>query len=201
MGQPSLLRESRAGTALDDAYASRSAIVAAVDATYDRLTSRNAALLLIDHQIGPLWELDFAETRRVVVALTRAATRLQIPCILTAIAPETWGSVIPELTNVVSDTAPIVRNAVNAWEESAVRAAIERAGRRKLIVAGGAAAVAVALCALSASEAGYDVYTPLDASAQFSHAAIRRLSRANVIVTTTSLIMAELGSSRNFGNG
>lgn len=194
MLQRSLFTETTRLT-VPDTYTSRSSIVAAVDSSYERLTTHNVALLLIDHQIGPLWELEFAETRRVVVTLARCATQLQIPCILTAIAPDSWGSVIPELTNVIPESPHIVRDAVNAWEDSAVRAAIERTGRQKLIIAGGAAAVAVALCAVAASEAGYDVYTPVDASAQFSHAAIRRLSRANVIVTTTPLLLAELSHS------
>jgi len=50
----------------------------------------------------------------------------------------------------------------------------------------------VALCAKSALDAGYDVYAPIDASAQFSHAASSWLSRAGVIVTTVSLLTREI---------
>ena len=117
-----------------------------------------------------------------------------LPTIITAIEPELWGTVIPELTEAIEKARHIVRDVVNAWEEPIVREAIERSGRTKLIVAGGAGAVGVALCALSAARAGYDVYTPIDASAQFSHAAVTRLSRAGVIVTTSKLVMTEISS-------
>lgn len=184
--------ESQRDTGLDEAYTDRSAIVAAIDTTYERLTSHNCALLLVDHQVGPLWELEFAETRRAVVALARCAGRMRIPGVVTAIAPELWGAVIPELTSELPNAPHLFRDTVNAWDDPAVRRAIERTRRKKLIIAGGAAAVAVAVCALSAADAGYEVYAPVDASAQFSHSAMRRLTRANVIVTTTKLITTEL---------
>ena len=173
-------------------YSNRSTVVAALDASYERLSTNNAALLLIDHQVGPLWELNFAETRRTVVTLAGASHDMRLPIVITSIAPEVWGAVIPELTGVVGAIAPIVRTEVNAWENETVRDAIQRTRRKKLIVAGGAGPVALALCAVSAAHAGFDVYAPLDASAQFGHATITRLSRDGVIITTTGLVMAEL---------
>jgi nicotinamidase-related amidase len=164
------------------------------DASYDRLTSRNAAMLLIDHQIGPLWELEFGGMRRTLGELARRARRLGVPTVITAIAPEIWGSVIPELASVVPDAPTIVRGAVNPWEESRVRRAVESAKRRKLLIAGGAGEDAVTSCALCAANSGYDVYVLLDASPELGHAAIARLGRAGVIVTTISLVAAEMGS-------
>lgn len=192
MGQRTAVSAHGRFTREEEPYTDRSTIVAAVDATYERLTPRNAALLLIDYQIGPLWDIEFAETRRTVATLALAAQRLEIPTIVTAIAPQTWGGVIPELTEAVDDAPQIVRAEVNAWESADVREAIAGTARKKLIIAGGAATVAVSLCALSAANAGNDVYTPMDASAQFSHAAIKRLSRAGVILSTTALVIAEL---------
>jgi nicotinamidase-related amidase len=163
-----------------------------LDASYERLTPHNAALLLIDYQVGPLWELNYAETRRTVASLALASHEMQLPIVITSIAPAVWGAVIPELTAVAGDAPQIVRTEVNAWENSNVREAIHRPRRKKLIIAGGAAPVAVALCALSAAQAGLEVYTPIDASAQFNHAAITRLSRDGVVITDTALVVAEL---------
>src|SRR5437867_4358736 len=167
-------------------------VTAALDASYDRLTRENAALLLIDHQIGPLWELEFAEPRRRVAELASAARQFGVPTVITGIAPETWGPIIPELTAAHPTASIIVRTAVNAWEESRVRRAVVSAGRTKLIVAGSATEVGVVLCALSAAAGGYDVYVPIDASGQPSHRALVRLSRAGVVITTTSLVSSEL---------
>lgn len=167
-------------------------VIAAVDSSYTHLTSQNAAVLLIDHQIGPLWEIEFGDTRRSIAALAQLAKRERLPTVVTAIGIETWGPVIPEITDSIGEAPHIVRTAVNAWEETRVRTAIEKFKRKKLVIAGGAGAPSVALCALSAATAGYDVYCPVDASAQLSHDAIARLSRDGIIVTTTSLIAKEI---------
>ena len=175
-------------------FAAGSTVVALIDPTHDRLTTDNACVLLIDHQIGPLWELEFAEPRRRVVELAAMARRLNLPTIITAIGLETLGPIIPELTAANEEAPHLVRSEVNAWDDLAVRGAVESTGRRKLIIAGSAAHVGVALCAKSAVDAGYDVYAPIDASAQFSHSASAWLSRAGVILSTVSLVTAELDS-------
>ena len=167
-------------------------VVALIGATYDRLTSDNACVLLIDHQIGPLWELEFAEARRRVVELAATARRLRLPTIVTAIGIDTLGPVIPELTTAFEEAPHIARTAVNAWDDERIREAIESTGRKKLIVAGSAADVGVALCAKSAIAAAYDVYVPIDASAHFSNATSSWLSRAGAIVSAVSLIVGEL---------
>lgn len=184
-------------------FAAGSTIVALIDPSHDRLTTDNACILLIDHQIGPLWELEFAEPRRRVVELATAARRLQLPTIITAIGLEMLGPIIPELTAANEEAPHLVRSDVNAWEDLAVRRAVEATGRTKLIIAGSAAHVGVALCAKSAVDAGYDVYAPIDASAQFSHAASVWLARAGVIITTVSLVTAELETlhARRRGRG
>lgn len=165
---------------------------AALSPRYERLTRDNTILLLIDHQIGPLWDLESSASRRRVVELARLAQTLDIPTVVTAIAPETCGPVIPELGVVVDDSRILVRRTANAWDDARIRSAVAASGRRKLIVAGGVVEVGVALCALAAAHAGYEVYAPIDASGQASHPALLRLSRAGVIVTTASLVSAEL---------
>jgi nicotinamidase-related amidase len=173
-----------------------STVVALIDPSNDRLTTDNACILLVDHQIGPLWELEFAESRRRVVELATLARRLNLPTIITAIGLETLGPIIPELTAANEEAPHLVRSEVNAWNDHGVRGAIEGTGRKKLIIAGSAAHVGLALCAKSAADAGYDVYAPIDASAQFSHAASVWLSLAGVILTTVSLVTAELETMR-----
>ena len=172
-------------------------VIATGDISYRRLTSANAAVLLIDHQIGPLWELEFAETRRAVVSLARFAGETRLPTVISAIGLETWGAVIPELTDAYPTAPHIVRASVNPWDDTRVRTSIERSRREKLVIAGGAGAPSVTLCALSAARAGYEVYCALDASAQLGHDAIARLAREGVIATTTSLITTEILSERS----
>jgi nicotinamidase-related amidase len=167
-------------------------VTAALGNPIEKLTPDNAVLLLIDHQIGPLWELEFSGVRQRAAELARVARERGVPTIVTAMDPEEFGWIIPELTIVQPDAPVVVRSVVNAWDEPTVRGAIEATRRSKLIIAGSATEVGVVLCALSAAEAGYDVYAPVDASGQPSHRALARLSRAGVTVTTTSLVVGEL---------
>lgn len=176
-------------------FAERPTIVAGLDVGYEQLTTDNALLLLIDHQIGPLWELEFGEPRRRVVDLARFASGFGIPIVITAIGVESLGPIIPELTSVADDAPHIVRDVVNAWEDCAVRGAVTSTSRDKLIVAGSAADIGVALCARAAARDGYAVYAPLDASSQFSHPTSAALSRDGVIITTTALVTKEISSS------
>lgn len=167
-------------------------VTAALGSQMEKLTADNAVLLLVDHQIGPLWELEFSGVRQRAAELARVARERGIPTIITAMDPEELGWIIPELTIVQPDAPVVVRSAVNAWDEPTIRGAIEATGRTKLVIAGSATEVGVVLCALAAADAGYDVYAPVDASGQPSHRALARLSGAGVTVTTTSLVLSEL---------
>src|SRR5947207_14721631 len=122
----------QAGASSSDGYAGGTTVVALIDPSYDRITTDNACVLLIDHQIGPLWELEFAEPRRRVVELAVAARRLRLPTIITAIGIESLGPIIPELTSAFEEAPHIVRSAVNAWDDPRVRGAVEETGRKKL---------------------------------------------------------------------
>jgi nicotinamidase-related amidase len=181
---------------IDRLPAGGSIIVAAFGSSYERLTTDNACVLLIDHQIGPLWELEFAETRRRAVELAGGAKRLGVPTIITAIGVDSLGPIIPELTAANENAPHIVRDAVNAWDDSAIRNEIESTRCTKLIIAGSAADVGVLLCAKSAVAAGYAVYVPIDACAHFTHPSSTWLSNAGAIVTTTTLVTSEIAGTK-----
>ena len=181
---------------IDRLPAGGSTIVAAFGSSYERLTTDNACLLLIDHQIGPLWELEFAETRRRAVELAGDAKRLGVPTVITAIGLDSLGPIIPELTAANENAPHIVRDVVNPWDDRAIRDEIESTRRTKLIIAGSAADVGVLLCAKSAVAAGYGVYVPIDACAHFTHPSSTWLSNAGAIVTTTALVTSEIAGAK-----
>ena len=159
---------------------------------YQRLTPDNAVLLLIDHQIGPLWELEFADVRRAVAVFAKAAASLGVPTVLTMIAPDQWGPVIPELGVATPDADVIERTHVNAWNDVRVRNAVEAYGRPKLIIAGSVLEVGVVLCARAAARDGHEVYAALDVSGQASHSGIVTLMESGVIVTCSTLVLTEI---------
>ncbi|HKA49369.1 MAG TPA: isochorismatase, partial [Candidatus Dormibacteraeota bacterium] len=70
-------------------------ITGARRAFYEQLTADNAAVLLVDHQVGlfsGVVDFDVLTLKHNVVALARAAKVLGVPTIVTATAPEgVWG--------------------------------------------------------------------------------------------------------------
>jgi len=126
------------------------------------LTRDNAVLLVVDYQVGPLWELEFGVMRRRALDLVTAARRSSIPTIFAVSDPDDHGPVIPELTRACPDAPVVVRPAVNAWE-AGLRDAVAGTGRSALIIVGATTKLAVALCALAAADDGYDAYVVFDA--------------------------------------
>ena len=163
----------------------------ALVSAYDRLTPENAALLLIDPQVGPLWELDASELRRQITRLARTARSLAVPTIVTTIADEQLGPVIPELPRAAREHAHIDRDVGNAWDDARVRQAVMATRRRKLIIAGSVTDAGVAPCAVAAARDGYVVHAAIQ-SKPWSHHAVRRMLEAGVVVTSFGIVTLEL---------
>src|SRR6201987_3049468 len=103
------------------------------------LTPENAALLLIDHQVGlytGVRDLPVGELKHSVVALAKAAKVLGVPIIVTATSPEMWGPTIPELAEARPGVSIIARTTVNAFDDARFAKAVEAPWHKKLIIAG-----------------------------------------------------------------
>ncbi|WP_274918727.1 isochorismatase family protein [Streptomyces sp. WZ-12] len=164
------------------------------------LTRENAAVVLVDHQVGLLSgvrDITVDELKHNVTALARAATALGIPLVVTTTAADSmWGPTTPELVEALPAGQRIIdRSTVNAWHDNRVREAIEATGRQKLIFAGVSLEVCAALPAYAATAAGYDAYVAVDASGTFSQtkrqAGLLRMQQAGVIVSDYATLMVE----------
>jgi nicotinamidase-related amidase len=86
---------------------------------YEPLTSENAALILIDHQVGLMTgvrDYSTGELKHNVVGLAKAAKALKLPIIVTTTARDSmWGPTFPELVEALPDVAIIDRSSVNAF--------------------------------------------------------------------------------------
>jgi nicotinamidase-related amidase len=165
----------------------------------ERLTPDNAALLLIDHQVGLLTgvrDIPVAELKHNVVALAKAVKVLGAPIIVTATSPEMWGPTIPELTEALPGVSIINRTTVNAFDEPRFAKAVEAIGRKKLIIAGVSTEVCLALPAIHAAGNGYDTYGVIDASGTFSETkritGLMRMVQAGVIVVDYCTVAVEM---------
>ena len=165
----------------------------------ERLTPQNAALLLIDHQVGlftGVRDIPVAELKHNVVALAKAAKVLGVPTIVTATSPEMWGPIIAELTEALPGISIINRTTVNAFDEPRFAKAVEATGRKKLIIAGVSTEVCLAFPAIFATGAGYDAYAVIDASGTFSETkritGLLRMVQAGVIVADYATVAVEM---------
>lgn len=159
--------------------------------SYDRLSRSDAVLLLIDPQVGPLWELEASELRRQLTDLARTARRLAVPTILTTIAYDQLGPVIPELSGTAREQRQIERAVGNAWDDARVRHAVMATKRKQLIIAGSVTDAGVAPCAVAAAEDGYLVHAAIQ-SKPSSYQAVRRMLEVGVVVNSFGIVNLEL---------
>jgi nicotinamidase-related amidase len=166
----------------------------------------DAVLLLIDHQSGlfqVVRDIDVPTLRAHVTALAKAAHLAHIPTFTTASVPDgPNGPLIPDIAAANPDAVYIPRTGqINAWDNPAWVEAIQKTGRRTLLMAGTVTSVCMAFPALSALEAGYKVFAIIDASGNWSRMAtditIARVVQAGAMPIDTFAVLGELQGTWN----
>jgi nicotinamidase-related amidase len=158
-------------------------------------------LALIDHQTGLMNLVHNAgpvEFKDRVIALAKTAKLHNLPTVITTSA-ETGpnGPYLPEVTRLLPN-APVVPRPgqINAFDNPDFVTAIQKTGRKKIVMAGITTDVCVAFAALSALDAGYEVYVVVDASGTTSvdvqDAAITRMAQAGATIGTWFALSCEL---------
>jgi nicotinamidase-related amidase len=167
---------------------------------YEPLTADNAAVILVDHQIGLMTgvrDYSTGELKHNVVALAKAAKAIKLPIVVTTTARDSmWGPTFPELVEALPGIEIIDRSTVNAYDDERVARAIEATNRKKLIFAGISLEVCAAFPAMTAVARGLDAYVAVDASGTFSQtkhqAGLLRMQQAGVIVSDYATLMVEI---------
>ena len=167
---------------------------------YEPLTSENAALILVDHQVGLMTgvrDYSTGELKHNVVALAKAAKALKLPIVVTTTARDSmWGPTFPELVEALPGIEIIDRSSVNAFDDARVAGAIIATRRKKLIFAGISLEVCAALPAITAVSKGLDAFVAVDASGTFSEtkrqAGLLRMQQAGVILADYATLMVEI---------
>jgi nicotinamidase-related amidase len=150
--------------------------------TYERFKADNAALLLIDHQIGTMgWvkSIPFEEMKRNALILAQAATILKLPVVLTSSMEEhAQGPLLSELKSILP---------------------AEFSGRIKRAGIVNAMDVCTVYPALSLVRDGFEVQVVADAggspSKMADDIALRRMERGGVTLTSTNQLIAELAGN------
>jgi nicotinamidase-related amidase len=162
------------------------------------LTPEESVLVLIDHQPFQVANLHSHEPTLVInntVGLAKFARVFDVPTILTTVIEERGDRLIQAIQDVFPDQKPINRTSINTWEDRRVVEAVEKTGRKKLIIAGLWTEVCVAMPAIHALADGYDVFVVTDASggvsAESHDMAVRRMERAGVVPVTWLVVSSE----------
>lgn len=166
----------------------------------------NAAIILIDHQIGTL---NFAKSidRQLIEANTRALARtaiaLGMPIVFTSsMEDHQQGPLLPALESIAPEAfaARVKRpGVVNCWDDPAFADACRQTGRNQFIMAGVTTDVCLAPPAISAAAEGFGVTAVVDASGSptslTDEMAFRKMERSGVELTTTTALLSELAKN------
>jgi len=174
--------------------------------TYEKFSGENAAVLLIDHQVGTMsWvkSISFEEMKRNALMLAQAARILKLPVVLTSSMEEhAQGPLLSELESILpAEFAARIKRVgiVNAMDDENFAAAVKATGRKKLIVAGVTNDVCTVFPALSLVRDGFEVQVVADAggspSKMSDDIALRRMERGGVTLTSTNQLIAELAGN------
>ncbi|MDC8103396.1 isochorismatase family protein [Chryseobacterium sp. PTM-20240506] len=172
----------------------------------------NAAMLLIDHQVGTMaWthSHDINLVKQNAIKLAKIAKALNMPVILTSSMEEyVQGPLIPELEEILPEAfkARIKRpGIVNAMHHDGFNKAVKDLGRKKLFVAGVTTEICVTFPVLQMLDEGYEVQVSADASASYTkygdNLALERMRQAGAIITTVDQIISELAIDWTSPNG
>ncbi|MCK4205020.1 hydrolase [Brucella pituitosa] len=168
---------------------------------YVRLNKDDVAVLLVDHQTGLLSlvrDFDPDKFKNNVLALADLAKYFKLPTVLTtSFENGPNGPLVPELKETFPDAPYIARpGQINAWDNEEFVKAVKATGKKQLLIAGVVTEVCVAFPALSAIEAGFDVFVVTDASGTFNevtrHSAWDRMSAAGAQLMTWFGVACEL---------
>jgi nicotinamidase-related amidase len=169
--------------------------------TKTRFSATDAALVLIDHQSGVMelvHDTSPAELRNSVIALAKLGIVFQLPTVLTTSLDQgPNGPIIPELRSLFPDVPVIHRTgSISAWDYPEFVAAVEKTGRKNLIMAGVTIDICLAFPAMQAVDAGYTVYGVVDASGALDvttrEVTIARMRDHGITPLTWTTVAAEL---------
>src|SRR5258705_3158411 len=163
------------------------------------LTPDNCVVALIDHQGQMLFGTSNFDRQGIInntVAFGKAARVSDVPVVLTTVEPKSFsGNMWRQLGAVFPGKEPIERSSMNSWDDKNFVAAIEKSGRKKIVLAGLWTEVCVAFPTVQAIHDGYEVYVVEDCCGDVSQLAhdnaMKRVVQAGGKPVTSLSVMLE----------
>ncbi len=165
------------------------------------LTSKNSAFIVIDYQpvqVNSIASMDRQLLINNIVGACKAAIAYGLPIIHSTVNVKTGLNKppIPQIRKVLGNFPTYDRTSINSWEDIEFRQAVERAGRKKLIMTALWTEACLTFPALDVLSAGYDVYVVADAvggtSVAAHEAALRRIEQAGGRMISVAQLFCEL---------
>ncbi|KAF7167498.1 hypothetical protein CNMCM5623_000834 [Aspergillus felis] len=168
---------------------------------WNRLDKANAAVLVIDYQVGLaqlVRDYNTNDFRNNMLAHAALGNLFDLPVVMTTssdVGPN--GLMLKEVVDLNPNVTIVHRQGeVNAWDNAEFRAAVKATGKKQLIIGGIVTEVCTAFLALSLIDAGYEVFANTEASGTFdvklAADANRRMEKAGVTLTGTFGVVTDL---------
>jgi nicotinamidase-related amidase len=163
------------------------------------LTPDTCVVAIIDLQPQMLFGVANFDRQTVInnnLVLTKAARIFDVPVVLSTVETEGFsGYMWPQIQAVFPHQVPIERSSMNSWDDPHFVAAIQKTGRRKIVLAGLWTETCVALPTVQAIHDGYEIYVVEDCCgdvSQLSHDnAMKRVVQAGAKPVTALSVMLE----------
>jgi len=163
------------------------------------LTPDNCVVAFIDHQPQMLFGTSNFDRQTIInntVALAKACRVFDLPVVLTTVETKSFsGYMWPQLRAIFPDRELIERSFMNSWDDKNFVAAIEKTGRKKIVLSGLWTEVCVAFPTVQAIYDGYEIYVVEDCCGdvtQLAHDnAMKRVVQAGAKPVTSLQVMLE----------
>ncbi len=163
------------------------------------LTPDNCVLTFIDLQPQMLFGVSSADRQSIInhnVALAKAAKVFDVPVVLSTVETKGFsGYLWPQMQAVFPNRTPIERSTMNSWDDPNFVGAIEKSGRKKIVLSGLWTETCVALPTIQAIHDGFEIYVVEDCCGDVSplahQNAMSRVVQAGARPVTALSVMLE----------
>ena len=159
---------------------------------HGRLTPMNCAIILMDYQPQFAMAINSTDGDILIhngINLAKIAKTFSIPTVLTTVGQLSFGGpLFSKLQEIFPDQEPIDRTTLSVFDDSRILAALEKMGRKKLVIAGLWTDFGVAASIRHARQLGYEVFLVVDACGDVTprvhHIATQCLCREGAVPMT-----------------
>jgi nicotinamidase-related amidase len=163
------------------------------------LTPDNCVVAIIDLQPQMLFGVTNFDRQAIInnnVALLKATRVFDVPVVLSTVETKSFsGNMWPQIQAIYPDRTPIERSSMNSWDDKNFVAAIEKSGKKKILLAGLWTETCITLPTIQAIHDGYEIYVVEDCCGdltQLAHEnAMKRVIQAGAKPVTAVMVMLE----------